>query len=40
MMTEVIVHHLVATSPSGDVAPSSGVKNEVGGMGSGHELLT
>ena len=39
-MTEVIVHRLVATSPSGDVATSSGVKNEVGGTDSGHELLT
>ena len=33
-MTEVIIHCLVATSPSGDVAPSSGVDNEVRGMGS------
>ena len=39
-MTEVIVHRLVATSPGGDVAPSTAVKNELGGTGSGQELLT
>ena len=39
-MTEVIICRLVATSPGGDVAPSSAVKNELGGTGSGQELLT
>ena len=39
-MTEVIVHRLVATLPGGNVAPSSAVKNELGGTGSGQELLT
>ena len=39
-MTEVIVRRLVATPPGGDMAPSTAVKNELGGKGSGQELLT
>ena len=32
-MTEVIIRHLVATSPSGDAAPSSGVNYKGRGTG-------
>ena len=39
-MTEVIVRRLVATSPGGDVAPSSGVNNKGRGTGGEHCLLT
>ena len=39
-MTEVIVRHLVATSPGGDVAPCSGVNNKGRGTGGEHLLLT
>ena len=39
-MTEVIDCHLVATSPGGDVAPSSGVNNKGRGTGGEHCLLT
>ena len=40
MMTEVIIRHLVAMSPGGDVAPSSGVNNKGRGTGGEHLLLT
>ena len=39
-MTEVIIHHLVAMSSSGNVASSSGVNNKVTETGSGDRLLT
>ena len=39
-MTEVIVRHLVAMSPGGDVTPSSGVNNKGRGTGGEHWLLT
>ena len=39
-MTEVIVRHLVATLPGGDVAPCSGVNNKGRGTGGEHLLLT
>ena len=39
-MTEVIVRHLVATSPGGDVAPCSGVNNKGRGTGGERLLLT
>ena len=39
-MTEVIVRHLVATSPGGDVAPCSGVNNKGRGTDGEHLLLT
>ena len=35
-MTEVIVRRLVAMSPGGDVAPSSGVNNKGRGTGGEH----
>ena len=39
-MTSVIVRRLVAISPGGDMAPSSGVSNKGRGMGGEHLLLT